>query len=153
MRIYGLLVLCLLKLVSVADAATLDVLVEGTPIHLPMPIGYCALDTRYSADRLAFQYLAAMAQQQNVQADLVLALYLNCEQLYSIRSGNNNVEVVDYGFYSTPQPIKHIKETRQKFVELAEQELVAKWKTSNIQIFKLLHDYAGNIPEANLKSG
>src|SRR5215469_8807413 len=144
MRFYALVVFCLLMFLSAAGAATLDVLVEGTPVHLPVPTGYCALDTRYSADRLAFQTLYAVMQQQNTNDTLALAVYVNCEQLYSIRDGKN-VDEVEYGLYSTPQPIKHVKETRQKFIESTEQELAANWKVANVKLSKLLDDYVPNI--------
>src|SRR6266480_3584165 len=89
MRFNVLLVLCLSIFVSGAGAANLDIMVEGTPVHLPMPTGSCGLDTRYEVDRLIFQTLYAMQRQQSATDAFILAIHMNCEQLYSIRNGQD----------------------------------------------------------------
>jgi hypothetical protein len=153
MRFNLLLVLCLSTFVNGAGAANLDVMVEGTPVHLPMPTGSCGLDTRYEVDRVMFQTLYAIQQQQNAGDVLILAIHMNCEQLYSIRNGKNITGIPEYGIYTTPQPTKHFKDTRFKFIELAEQDHIANWKTQNTQLSKMLHDYATDIPTSNIKDG
>jgi hypothetical protein len=96
-----------------------------------------------------------MVQQQHLKPHLILAIYVKCEGLYSLREGKQpDIKFfTEYGFYSTPQPITHIELTRQKFLELADQEIRADMQRSGEKMVQMLRDYATSVPPTNMKDG
>jgi hypothetical protein len=82
-------------------------------------------------------------------------MYVKCEGLYSLREGKQPDPefFTEYGAYSTPQPVNHIKLTRQKFLDLADQEIRSESQSTSKNMVQMLRDFMPNVPPDDMKDG